>query len=83
MNEYVLKNNDFAFHLNVKNVKHQLYRTAIRIRFAPLSACMYMDYTENQFLKNEPTHPWIWFRYTDIFFIWKASDKELTTFWNE
>ena len=42
---------------------------------------IYMDYMENQFLKNEQIEPWIWFRYIDdIFFIWTASEKELDAF---
>ena len=35
---------------------------------------------ENQFLKIEQIQPWIWFRYTDIFFIKTASEKELDDF---
>ena len=36
---------------------------------------------ENEFLKNEQIQPWIWLTYIDdIFFIWKASEKELDGF---
>ena len=70
MPEFVLKNDHFEFNPNVKHPK-----------FAPPYACIYMDYMENQFLKNEQIQPWIWFRYIDdIFFIWTASEKELDVF---
>ena len=75
MAEFVLKNNYFEFN---SNVKHQISGTAIGTKFAPTCACIYMDYMENQFLKNEQIQPWIWFRYIDdIIFIWTASEKEL------
>ena len=78
MAEFVLKNNYFEFD---SNVKHQISGTAIGTKFAPPYACIYMDYMENQFLKNEQIQPWIWFRYIDdIFFIWTASEKELDDF---
>ena len=78
MAEFVLKNNYFEFN---SNVKHQISGTAIGTKFAPSYACIYMDYMENQFLKNEQIQPWIWFRYNDdIFFIWTASGKELDDF---
>ena len=36
---------------------------------------------ENQFLKNELIHPWIWFKYfDDISFICTASESELDGF---
>ena len=78
MAEFVLKNNYFEFN---SNVKHQISGTAIGTKFAPPYACIYMDYMENQFLKNEQIQPWIWLTYIDdIFFIWKASEKELDGF---
>ena len=62
-------------------MKHQTFGTAIGTKFAPPYACIYMNYIENQFLKNKQIHPWIWFRYTaDIFFIWTASEEELDDF---
>ena len=62
-------------------MKHQISGTAIGTKFAPPYVCIYMDYMENQFLKNEQIQSWIWFRYIDdIFFIWKASEKELDAF---
>ena len=78
MAEFVLKNNYFEFN---SNVKHQISGTAIGTKFAPTCACIYMDYMENQFLKNEQIQPWIWFRYVhDIFFIWTATGKGLDDF---
>ena len=62
-------------------MKHQISGTAIGTKFSPSYACIYMDYMENQFLKNEQIQPWIWFTYIDdIFFIWKASEKDLDGF---
>ena len=74
MAEFVLKNKYFESN---SNVKHQISGTAIGKKIAPPYACIYMDYKENQFLKNEQIQPWVWFRYIDIFFIWTASEKEL------
>ena len=59
---------------------HQIFGTAIDPKFVPPYACLYMDYMENQFLTNEHIQPWIWFRYSDICFIWTASEKELDDF---
>ena len=51
------------------------------MKFAPPYACIYMDYMENQFFKNEQIQPWIWFRYIDdMFFIWTGSEVELDDF---
>ena len=67
MAEFVLKNNYFKFD---SNVKHQISGRAVGAKIAPPYACIYMDYMENQLLKNEKIQPWIWFRYIDdIFFI--------------
>ena len=75
MAEFVLKNNYFEFD---SNVKHQISGTATGTKFAPPYACIYMEYMENQFLKNEQIRPWIRLRYIDdIFFILTASKKEL------
>ena len=80
MAEFVLKNNYFEFN---SSFKHQISGTAIGTKFAPPYACIFMDYIEREFLKNEEIQPWIWFRYIDdIFFIWTASEKELDEFLN-
>ena len=81
MAEFVLKNNYFEFD---SNVKHQISGKAIGTKFAPPYACIYMDYMENQFPKDEQIQPWIWFRYTDIFFSFgQPVKKNLMVFWND
>ena len=78
MAEFVLKNYYFEFN---SNVKHQISGAAFRTKSAPPYTGIYMDYPENQFLKNEQIQPWIWFMYiNDTFFIWTASEKELDDF---
>ena len=78
MAEFVLKNNSFKFN---SNVNYQISGTVNGMKFVPLYTCIYMNYIEDQFLKNEQIQPWIWFRYIDdIFFIWTASEKELDDF---
>ena len=80
MAEFVLKNNYFEFK---SSFKHQILGTAIGTKFATPYACIFMDYIERDFLKNEQIKSWIWFRYSDdIFFIWTASEKELAEFLN-
>ena len=62
-------------------MKHQISETAIGTKFAPPYACIYMDYVENQFLKNGQIQPWIRFGYIDdTFFIWTASESKLDDF---
>ena len=78
MAEFVLKNNCFEFD---SNMKHQISGTATGTKFAPPYAFIYIDYMENQFLKNEQIRSWIWLRYIDdIFLILTASKKELDAF---
>ena len=75
MVEFVLKNNYFEFN---SSCKHQILATAIGTKFAPPYACIFMDYIERKFLKNEQIQSCIWFRYIDdIFFVWTASENEL------
>ena len=77
---FVLKKNYFEFN---SSVKHQISGTAIGTKFAPPYACIFMDYTEKEFVKNEQIQSCIWFRYIDyIFFIWTASEKEFDEFLN-
>ena len=81
MAEFVLKNNYFEFD---SNMKHQISATAIGKKLAPPYVSIYMDYMENQFLKNEQIEPWIWFRYIDdIFSIGQPVKKNLMLFWND
>ena len=78
MAEFIFRNYSSEFS---SNVKHQISGTADGITFAPPYTCTYMDYIDNQFLKNEQILPWIWFRYIDdVFFITKASERELDGF---
>ena len=80
MAAFVLKSNYFEFN---STVEHQTSGMTIGTQFAPLYACIFMDYIEREFLKSEKIQPWIWFRYIDdIFFIWKTSEKELDKFLN-
>lgn len=41
------------------NVKHHISGTSIGTKFAHQYACMYMEYVENQFFKNEQIQPWV------------------------
>ena len=58
MSEFVLKNNYFEINLTFK---HQISVTDIGTKFAPLYACIFLDYLEREFLKSEDIQPWIWF----------------------
>ena len=62
MAEFVLKNNSFKFN---SNVNYQTSGTVNGMKFVPLYTCIYMNYIEDQFLKNEQIQPWIWFRYME------------------
>ena len=50
MAEFVLKNNYSEFS---SSFKHQISGTAIGTKFAQQYACIFMDYIEREFLKNE------------------------------
>ena len=72
MAEFVLSNSD-AF--------QQISGTAIRTKFTPPYACIYMDQVEQKFLAMQINQPLIWLRYIDdIFFIWTHGEKELQKF---
>ena len=49
MTEFVLKNNFFEFETKIIQ---QISGTAIGTKFAPPYACLFMDGTENDFLRN-------------------------------
>ena len=49
MAEFVLRNNYFKFN---SSFKHQISGTAVGTKFAPPYACIFMDYIEKEFLKN-------------------------------
>ena len=76
--QFVLKSNYFEFNSTVKD---QISGTAFGTKFAPPYACIFMDYTEREFLKSEQIQPWIWFRYIDdIFSSGQLVKKSLTSF---
>ena len=78
MADFVLKNNYFEFN---SSFKYQISGTAIGTKFAPPYACIFMDYIEREFLKNEQIQHWIWFRYIDdIFLSGQLVKKSLTSF---
>ena len=78
MAEFVLKNNYFEFD---SKVKKQISVTAIRTRFAPPYACIFMEKVEREFLEEEDIKPWVWFRYIDdIFFIWTEGENKFKSF---
>ena len=79
MAEVVLRNNYFQFN---SNLKHQISGTAIGTKFAPPYACIYMDYRKNQFLKNEQSQPWIWFRHIDDIFLFRQL-VNVMNFWSD
>ena len=63
----LLQNNYFEFN---REVKQQISGTAIRTKFAPPYACIFMDPVESEFLKTQQHQPLVRFRYIDgIFFI--------------
>ena len=65
--KFVLQNNYFEFN---REVKQQISGTAIRTKFAPPYACIFMDPVESEFLKTQQHQPLVRFRYIDgIFFI--------------
>ena len=50
----------------------------------PPYACIFMDFTEAEFLKTQSIKPWVWKRFIDnVFFIWTDSEKTLTKFLKE
>ena len=81
MAEFVLKNNFFEFN---GEVKRQKSGAAIRTKFAPPCACIFMDEVETEFLKSWELQPFLWLHYIDdIFFIWTHGTQELDSFLNE
>ena len=77
-NEKHFKNNFFEFN---HEIKQQISGTAIRSKFAPPYACIYMNKTEADFLKTQELQPFVWLRYNDnIFFIWTHGEAELKKF---
>ena len=78
MEGFALKNNLFEFN---SNIKKQALGKAIGTKFALPYACLLMDMFEISFFETQQLQPLVWFRYIDVIsFIWKHSEKELTTF---
>ena len=78
MADFVFKNNYFEFD---SCIKQQISGTAIRTKFAPLYACVFMDKVESAFLESENTKPRVKMRdIDDIFFMWTESEDEVEGF---
>ena len=74
----VLKNNIFEH--NSKTFK-QKQGTAIGTKMAPPYAILFMSDLEDEFLKNSPLKPFVWWRYIDdIFMIWQHGEAKLQEF---
>ena len=70
MAKFVLKNNYLEFN---DKIKQQILGTAIRTKFAPPYACIFMEEVETSFLDTQELKPLVWFRYIDdVFFICNA-----------
>ena len=65
MAEFVLKNNYFEFG---NKIKQQISGTAIRTKFAPPYACIFMSDLETKFLEGQHLQPLVWLRYIDDIF---------------
>ena len=84
MTEFVLKNNFFEFH---NQIKQQISGTAIGTpcgigtKCALMYACIFMDKVETEFLEIQRDKPFWWVRHTDdIFFIWMHGQEKLKVF---
>ena len=55
MADFVLKNNLFEF---TSTFYKQISGTTIATKFAPPSACIFMDHIETEFLKMQDIQPW-------------------------
>ena len=75
---FVLRNNYFEFD---SSVFQQISGTAIRIKFAPPYACIFIDEHESKLSETQILKPLVWFRYKDdIFFIWTHGEEKLKKF---
>ena len=71
----MLKNNFFEFH---QKTFKQVRETAIRTKFAPPYAILFMADLEGKILNDFEEKPTIWWRYIDnIFFIWEHGEEPL------
>ena len=64
------------FEFNSKFYK-QISGAAIGTKFAPLYACIFMDYIKTKFLKSQEIKPWLWKRFINIFFIGTDTEENL------
>ena len=65
MVDFVLKNNYVEFN---KQIKQQIFGTAIDTKFALPYACLFMDKIETAFIETQDLQPLVWFRYIDDIF---------------
>ena len=72
MDDFVLKNNLFEF--DSKFYK-QISGTAIRTKFSPPYACIFMDHTETEFLKTQDLKPWFLKRFIGDIFLYGQKVK--------
>ena len=63
-----------------EEVKHQISGTAIGTKFAPTYAPTFVDKIETNFLDMHEFKLLVWFRYIDVFFIWKHGKEKLEEF---
>ena len=76
--DFVLKNNLFEFHCKFYQQKSG---TFIGTKLAPPCACIFMDYSETEFLKTQAIKPWLQKRFIDdIFFNLTDSEENLSIF---
>ena len=58
----------------------QIPGPAIRTKFVPPDACIFMDYIKTEFLKTQDVWPWFWKSFIDDIFIWPESEESLEKF---
>ena len=79
MAEFVLNYNIYEFN---SKAYQQKSGTAIRTKFAPSYASIYMDQVEQKFLETQSKKTLIWLRYIDdIFFIQENTDQKRLHIW--
>ena len=83
--KHVIKMADFELTDNLFGFDSKCYQqissTAIRTKFAPSYACIFMECIETDFLKTQIMKPWLRKRLTDdIFIIWTESELNLNKF---
>ena len=78
MADFELTNNLFEFG---SKFYQQISSTAIRTKFLPLYACIFIKYIEIEFLKTQIIKTWLWKKLIDDnFIIWTDSEKNLNKF---